>query len=121
MPLKFSDIKKEDDEDSTTRIGDQDRILFVAWSRAIIGGHSSGVRKLRSNPEPNLEASGHFVTRSESRGRAKSLTHETRITLMEETSEIPRSLSSTLRRKDGEAPDVIFTVSVGKRVNSRSR
>ena len=69
MPLTFSDLEKEDDEDSTTRIGDQDRILFVVWSRAIIGGHSSGVRKLRSNPEPNLEASGHFVARSESRGQ----------------------------------------------------
>ena len=67
--FEFSDTKKEDNEDSTTRIGDQDRILFVAWSRTIIGGHSSGVRRLRSNPEPSLEASGHFVARSESRGQ----------------------------------------------------
>ena len=70
--LKFSVLEEKRDkdyEDSTTRIGDQDRILFVAWSRAIIGGHSSGVRKLRSNPEPNLEASGHFVAGSESRGQ----------------------------------------------------
>ena len=69
MPLTVLDLEKEYDEDSTTRIGDQDRILFVVWSGSIIGGHSSGVRKLRSNPEPNLETSGHLVTRSESRGR----------------------------------------------------
>ena len=48
--------EQKDNQDSTTRIEDQDGILLSPGPKQSFGGHYSGVRKLRSNPQSVLES-----------------------------------------------------------------
>ena len=47
----LSRSKKKDDQDPTTRTEDQDRILLSPGPKQSFGGHYTGGRKLRSNPQ----------------------------------------------------------------------
>ena len=52
----LSRSKKKDDQDPTTRTEDQDRILLSPGPKQSFGGHYTGGRKLRSNPQSVLES-----------------------------------------------------------------